>query len=110
MVIFQIQVADFWLCAVNAKRQTRVAGYAQAPRALSVADQGVRFPARKRMQFPGALHVIEKCQPLSELIRRVGGNPFRAILLVKPFQPFVGEAPYSHQTHCSLSPYTCQEH
>jgi hypothetical protein len=48
------------------------------------------------------LHVIEKCQHLTELIHRIGGNTFRAIFLVEPFQALAGEVPYFHRINCSL--------
>jgi hypothetical protein len=47
-MVFQIYVADFPFRGVNAKRQTAIAGNAEAPRALSVAGQDVCLPHRER--------------------------------------------------------------
>ena len=102
MIVFLIHVVDFALPAVEAKRQTPVAADAEAPCTLAVTGQRVNFPARERTQFLGVLHVIEKCQHLTELIHCIGGNTFRAILLVEPFQALVGEVPYFHRINCSL--------
>ena len=102
MIVFQIHVAYFALRAVETKRQSPVARDAQAPSTFAVTGEGVNLPARERTQFLGILHVIEKCQHLTELIHRIGGNPLRAVFLVELFQPLVDKVPYFHLVNCSL--------
>src|SRR5579875_1019737 len=48
VIVFQIQVADFEFCGVDAERQALVAGDAEAPCALAVPGQRVRPPSRER--------------------------------------------------------------
>jgi hypothetical protein len=48
VVVFQIYVADFAVCHVDAERQATVAGDAEAPCALAVAGECVHIPRRER--------------------------------------------------------------
>jgi hypothetical protein len=102
MIVFQIQVADFAIRRVNAKRQTTVARYGQAPSALAVAGQGVRLPGGEGAQFFRVLHGVEKGKHLAELVRRIGRNAFCAALRVERPQAFVSEVPNPHMVNCSL--------
>src|SRR5271157_4352440 len=102
VIVFQIHVVDFALRAVDAKRQTPVAGDAQAPGSLAVPGQRVNFPVGERTQLLGDLHVIEKCQHLTDLFHRIRGHTFRAVFLVELFQTLVDEVPYFHRRNCSL--------
>jgi hypothetical protein len=108
VVVFQIYVANFKFCDVNAERQTAVLGDAQAPCSLTVSRQQVHLPRWWRAQFLGVLHVIEECQHFAELGHRIGRNAFRAVFGVEPLEAFVGKVPYFHLTDCSLLLNTLQ--
>ena len=85
VIVFQIHVADFSVCAFDAKRQAPVARDAQAPRPLAVAGQHMGSPGWQRAQFLRILHVVEECQHLTEFVHRIGGKTLGVTLPPRGF-------------------------
>ena len=89
-----------WLCHVNTEHQAVITGDAEAPCALAVTGQRVHLSRQERAQFLGVLHVIEECQHLAELFRRIRQNASRDVPRVEPLQALTGEVPYFRPTGC----------
>ena len=91
MVILKVEVDDF--VVLYPKGHSPVTGNLQAPRALSVASQNVRFPHGKGAQLLGFLHRIEERKNLSELVHGVRAQAPRGVRLVQATQTFVRNTP-----------------
>ena len=102
MIIFQIHAVDFAGLRVDAKRQTPVSGDVEAPCAFAVAGQHVHCPRGKSPQFLWVFHVVEEGEHLTQLVRRIGRDPFGAVFRVEPLETLMNKVAYFHLGECSL--------
>src|SRR5271167_2895494 len=76
------------LSGVDAERHTEIAGNAEAPNALPIADQRVHLPRWERAQFRWVLHVVEEGQHFAKLVYRIGPeHPLRCPPRRVPSEP-----------------------
>jgi len=96
VIIFQIQITDFLLCGIDAKRQAPVARDGETPGAFAVPRQSMGFPRRKCTQLLWPRHVVKESEHLAELVHSVGRYAFGVVLRVEPFQTLMDDVPYFH--------------
>src|SRR6266571_1989832 len=106
MVVLKVDVDD--LVVLDPEGDPPVTGDVQAPCAVAVAGQNLRFPCGKGAQLLGALRRIEECQHLAELVHGVRAHALRGIVLVQPAQTRVRNTPYFHMITVTLRTTVCQ--
>lgn len=80
MVILKVDIDD--LVVLDPEGYPPVTGDVQAPCALAVTGQNVRFPCGKGAQLFGVLHRIKECQYLAELVHGVRAHALRGVVLI----------------------------
>ena len=108
MVIFKIHVSDFALFGINTKGQPPVTRDVQAPEALPVSFQQVRFPYCDGFEFVWIVHVLQKSEHFAEFVHGIWMQALRDVLQIELFQALMNEVSYFQLFDCSLLRYTCQ--
>ena len=97
MVVFIIEVDDLDFLPVDPKRQSPVFGDEQAPCALAVAGQQMRFPAWHGAKLLLALHVLEERDDPPNLDDDRRLYPAGVIVVDEPPQSFMDHVPDFHE-------------
>src|SRR5579859_3040656 len=96
VVVLEIEIDDLDFELVDPERETPVLGHEQAPDALPIAGELVRFPARHAPQFLFVLHVLKERNHLAELVDGVGLKPRGIVGLNESAQTLVLHIPDYH--------------
>lgn len=97
MIVFQVQVVDFVRGGINAEGQAPVPCDTQAPGALAVAGEDMRFPRGECPQFFRVRHRIKEPQHLAEFVYGIGWHAFDAVVFIEPIQPLMKEVSNTHR-------------